>query len=110
MHGHSIQPRTQVGLNGLKTGCFGVRCDMAVSLTHFTLCMYVDTSRRCIFMRRAKVNHPAYQEIIALGTDVAPCLLRAITGAQPVGCEDRGKFDQRAQAWLRWAIERGYRW
>jgi len=69
-------------------------------------------------------NHPAYQEIIALGHDVVPSLLRdlekepehwfaalrAITGAQPVPPEDRGQIDMMAEAWLRWAKEHGYRW
>jgi hypothetical protein len=70
------------------------------------------------------VNHPAYQETIALGPDVVPSLLRdlakepehwfaalrAITGAQPVPPEDRGRVDRMAEAWLRWANEHGYRW
>ena len=69
-------------------------------------------------------NHPAYQEIIALGQDVVPSLLRdlekepehwfaalrAITGAQPVAPEDHGQIDKMADAWLRWAKEHGYRW
>ena len=69
-------------------------------------------------------NHPAYQEIIALGQDVVPSLLRdlekepehwfaalrAITGARPVAPEDRGQIDRMAEAWLRWAKEHGYRW
>jgi hypothetical protein len=69
-------------------------------------------------------NHPAYQEIIALGEDVVPSLLRdlatepehwfaalrAITGAQPVPPEGRGQIDKMAEAWLRWANEHGYRW
>jgi hypothetical protein len=70
------------------------------------------------------VNHPAYQEIIAMGQDVLPLLLRdlakepdhwfaalrAITGAQPVAPEDRGRIDRMATAWLRWAKEHGYQW
>jgi hypothetical protein len=69
-------------------------------------------------------SHPAYQEIIALGQDVVPLLLRdlakepdhwfaalwAITGAQPVPPEDRGRIDRMAEAWLRWAKEHGYQW
>ena len=53
------------------------------------------------------VSHPAYQEIIALGPEVVPSLLRdlerepdhwfaalrAITGAQPVPPEDRGRIE-----------------
>jgi hypothetical protein len=69
-------------------------------------------------------SHPAYQEIIGMGSAVMPCLLRdlhgepehwfaalrAITGAQPVSHEDRGQIDKMADAWLRWATEHGYRW
>ena len=53
-------------------------------------------------------NHPAYQEIIAMGSEVVPLLLRdleqngnhwfwalkVITGADPVPSEDRGKVEQ----------------
>jgi hypothetical protein len=69
-------------------------------------------------------NHPAYREIIALGQGVLPLLfrdlarepdhwfaaLRALTGAQPVPPEDRGRIDRMAEAWLRWAKEHGYQW
>jgi hypothetical protein len=69
-------------------------------------------------------SHPAYQEIIAMGMDVVPWLLRdlakepehwfaalrAITGAQPVPPKDRGQVDWMAEAWLAWANEHGYQW
>jgi hypothetical protein len=72
----------------------------------------------------AMSQHPAYQEIIALGPDVVPILLRELeqrpdhwfvalhelTGAAPVPPEDRGKLDRMAAAWLRWAKEHGYPW
>lgn len=63
-----------------------------------------------------RVTHPAYQQIIGMGADVAPLLLRelatdpdhwfwalkAITGADPVRAEDRGRVKTMAEAWLRW--------
>ena len=69
-------------------------------------------------------SHPAYQQIIALGEDVVPSLLRdlekepdhwfgalrAITGAQPVPPDDRGDITRMAAAWLRWARDHGYQW
>jgi hypothetical protein len=69
-------------------------------------------------------NHPAYQEIIALGQAVVPFLLRdlekngnhwfwalkVITGADPVPEEDRGYIAKVTEAWLRWGKENGYRW
>jgi hypothetical protein len=66
--------------------------------------------------------HPAYQEIIALGAEALPFLLRdlertrdghlskalaAITGAHPVPAEARGRIAEVAEAWLRWAREQG---
>ena len=68
--------------------------------------------------------HPAYQEIISLGPDVVPLLLRelarepdhwftalkAITGTNPVDPADRGCIDKMAGAWLTWAKEAGYTW
>jgi len=70
-------------------------------------------------------SHPAYQEIIALGTVALPALFRdleqtldghlakaltTITAAHPVPAEDRGKIQLVAEAWLRWAREHGVTW
>jgi hypothetical protein len=71
-----------------------------------------------------KTNHPAYQKIIEMGSVAVPFLLReleqkpthwfdalkAITGANPVQSEQRGKTKQMAQAWLKWGREQGYDW
>jgi hypothetical protein len=69
-------------------------------------------------------EHPAYQQIISMGPDVVPLLLRelerepdhwfralhALTGATPVPETSRGKIQEMTDAWLRWAREQGYRW
>jgi hypothetical protein len=69
-------------------------------------------------------NHPAYREIIGLGPEVVPVLLRdleknhthwfaalrEITGANPVPEVAAGNIPQMVEAWLRWARENGYRW
>jgi hypothetical protein len=71
-----------------------------------------------------RVNHPAYQEIIGMGPEIVPLLLRdlevngrhwfaglrAITGVNPVPAEDAGRVPQMIDAWLRWGRESGYRW
>jgi len=71
-----------------------------------------------------KTNHPAYQKIIEMGSVVVPFILReleqkpthwfealkAITGANPVQPEQRGRTKQMAQAWLQWGREQGYEW
>ena len=71
-----------------------------------------------------KTSHPAYQKIIEMGQVVVPFLLReleqkpthwfealkAITGANPVQPEQRGRIKQMAQAWLKWGREQGYEW
>ena len=71
------------------------------------------------------IEHPAYQEIIALGAPAIPLLLRtlestgnghlgpalaAITGASPVLPEHRGKIGEIARDWVRWGRESGYQW
>lgn len=72
----------------------------------------------------AIIEHPAYQQIIAMGQDVIPLILRdleaepkhwgpalrAITGKRPVPREHAGKIKLVAEAWLRWAREHGYVW
>jgi hypothetical protein len=69
-------------------------------------------------------SHPAYQEIIAMGNPVVPCLLgdlatmrrhwftalTAITGANPVAQEDAGDIARMTDAWLLWGRGKGYRW
>lgn len=71
----------------------------------------------------ARVAHPAYRELIALGPAALPFLFRdmqqtldghlssalvAITGAQPVPPEEGGKIQKVAERWLAWAQENGY--
>jgi hypothetical protein len=67
-------------------------------------------------------EHLAYQQIIALGPDVVPLLLRelerqpdhwfralhALTGAYPVPAASRGKIQEMAAAWLDWGRAQGY--
>jgi hypothetical protein len=69
-------------------------------------------------------NHPAYREIISLGPEVVPLLLRdleanhnhwfgalrEITGADPIPESAAGNLPQMVAAWLRWAKDHGYRW
>jgi hypothetical protein len=70
------------------------------------------------------VSHPAFQEIIRMGTAVVPFLLRdleqkprlwvwalpEITGADPVPAPDQGNIAKMSEAWLRWARVNGYQW
>jgi hypothetical protein len=69
-------------------------------------------------------QHPAYQQIIGMGPEVIPLLLReleqepdhwfralhALTGANPVPAASRGKVREMAEAWLKWGREQGYHW
>ena len=69
-------------------------------------------------------NHPAYREIITLGPDVVPLLLRdlegnhthwfaalrEITGADPIPESAAGNIPKMAEAWLSWAKDHGYQW
>ena len=68
-----------------------------------------------------RAMHPAYQEIIGLGRDVLPLILRelqqrpdqwfwalrAITGANPTKPEQQGRIQEMAAAWIEWGRERG---
>jgi hypothetical protein len=65
--------------------------------------------------------HPAYQRIIGLGPAVLPLILaelerqpdhwfwalHALTGADPVPPEGRGKLPIMTRAWLEWGRENG---
>ena len=68
--------------------------------------------------------HPAYQQILGMGPQVVPLLLReldrnpdhwfwaltAITGADPIKPEDRGHLRKMSEAWLQWGREHGFAW
>ncbi len=73
----------------------------------------------------ALIGHPAYQELIAVGTAALPFLFRdlertgdghlsqaltLITGAHPIPAEQRGQIRKIAETWLQWARENGYQW
>lgn len=67
-------------------------------------------------------QHPAYQEIIHMGTQILPLLLSelkknplywlsalsAITGKNSIKPEQRGKVKQMALAWIEWGRNQGY--
>ncbi len=67
------------------------------------------------------VLHPAYQQIIGMGQEALPFILRelthhpdhwfwalhSITGVDPVPVEDRGNLAAMTRHWLRWAQEQG---
>jgi hypothetical protein len=69
-------------------------------------------------------SHPAYREIIGMGPDVVPlllrdleanhthwfCALREITGIDPIPESAAGNIPQMVEAWVRWARENGFRW
>lgn len=69
-------------------------------------------------------EHPAYQQIISMGPEVVPWVLRelerepdhwfralrALTSADPVSPEHRSKVREMAEDWLRWGREQGNRW
>ena len=71
---------------------------------------------------KAASEHPTYQEIIQLGPDVVPFLLRdleenerhwfialrAITGANPIPTSAAGNVPRMIEAWRTWAKENGY--
>lgn len=73
---------------------------------------------------REMVLHPAYQQIIGMGRDALPFLLRelerqpdhwfwalwAITQENPVPPEHRGRVRDMARDWLEWGRQRGIRW
>jgi len=71
---------------------------------------------------KARVQHPAYRAIIALGPRVVPLLLReleqrpnhwfaalrSLTGADPVPSTDRGRIGAMTAAWVTWGKENGH--
>jgi hypothetical protein len=88
-------------------------------------------ARDTMHLSFVKANHPAYQELLAMGQDIVPLLLRdvateerrpirdvgfwasvsllcQITGAAPWKPEDAGRLRPIRDAWVRWGQEKGY--
>ncbi len=73
-------------------------------------------------MMTSIVTHPAYLRIIGMGEQALPWIffeleehgghwyvaLRAITGANPVLYEDRGRRPKMREAWLAWGRDNGW--
>ncbi len=69
-----------------------------------------------------KAIHPAYQKIIGMGKDAVPFILaelrnapddwfwalHAITGANPIPEESRGRLYAMTAAWIQWGQENRY--
>ncbi len=69
-----------------------------------------------------KCTHPAYQQIIGMGWEALPLILRdlkeskadwfwaltAITGANPISAEIAGNISKMTEAWLEWAKAKGF--
>ena len=69
-----------------------------------------------------KVDHPAYQRIIAMGATAVPLILRelahrpghwfealrAIVGESPVPADKKGDITKVREAWLEWGRGKGY--
>jgi hypothetical protein len=72
----------------------------------------------------ALAEHPVYQQIILMGPEVVPLLLRelerepdhwfralhSLTGANPVPAQSIRKIREMAAAWLKWGHDQGYQW
>ena len=70
------------------------------------------------------ILHPAYQQIIGMGREIIPLLLReleqksgrwfwalqSITRENPVPLESRGKTKEMTKIWLDWGRKNGYQW
>ena len=69
-----------------------------------------------------KAQHPAYREIIAMGDQAVPLILRELqerpyrwfaalrelTGENPIPAAAAGKFEEGVAAWLKWGREKEY--
>ena len=81
-------------------------------------------SRDTISSGTEMFTHPAYQQIIGMGIEAVPLILkemeanldhwfwalRAITGKDPVPIAHRGRLKLMASDWLNWARKQGYQW
>uniref|UniRef100_UPI0025F0A497 hypothetical protein n=1 Tax=Microcoleus sp. bin38.metabat.b11b12b14.051 TaxID=2742709 RepID=UPI0025F0A497 len=95
-----------------------------LATTFYQLVEQWKTETRGISSTEQLSLHPAYQQIIGMGPDVIPLLLReiekksgrwfwalkAISREEPVTPEQQGKTKETIAAWLNWGREKGYKW
>lgn len=95
-----------------------------LATTFYQLAEQWKTETRGISSTEQLSLHPAYQQIIGMGPNVIPLLLRelennsgrwfwvlkAISREEPVTPEQRGKTKEMIAAWLNWGREKGYTW
>jgi hypothetical protein len=95
-----------------------------LATTFYQLVEQWKTETRGISSTEQLSVHPAYQQIIGMGPNVIPLLLRelennsdrwfwalkAISREEPVTPEQRGKTKEMIAAWLYWGREKGYKW
>ena len=88
------------------------------------LCQTWREGTRGVSIVEKMVLHPAYQQIIGMGSPALPLILRemetkgghwfwalrSITSADPVQPAQRGKVAEMRQAWLTWARGQGIAW
>ncbi len=81
-------------------------------------------TRRSTSFVRDLISHPAYLEIIGMGPDALPLILRelesdldhwfvalkSISGEDPVSAESKGNMNRMRTAWLTWGHDKGYTW
>lgn len=95
-----------------------------LATTFYQLVEQWKTETRGISSTEQLSLHPAYQQIIGMGPNVIPLLLRelennsgrwfwalkAISREEPVTPEQRGKTQEMIEIWLNWGREKGYKW
>jgi hypothetical protein len=95
-----------------------------LATTFYQLVEQWKTETRGISSTEQLSLHPAYQQIIGMGPNVIPLLLRelennsgrwfwalkAISREEPVTPEQRGKTNEMIASWLNWGREKGYKW
>ena len=88
----------------------------------FLFCHEMEERNWALLNVTQKCTHPAYQQIIGMGWEVLPLILRdlkesnadwfwaltAITGANPISTEIAGNITRMTEAWLQWARAKGY--
>ncbi|MEG4344976.1 hypothetical protein QUB70_17000 [Microcoleus sp. A003_D6] len=95
-----------------------------LATTFYQLVEQWKTETRGISSTEQLSLHPSYQQIIGMGPNVIPLLLRelennsgrwfwalkAISREEPVTPEQRGKTEEMIAAWWNWGREKGYTW
>lgn len=124
VHGLSLPTKSQMYLGQWIQVYFALQRRKRIEREFSRLSAEWKSTRRSTSFARDWVSLPAYLEIIGIGPDAMPLILKeleteldhwfvalkSISGEDPVPAASKGNMNEMRNAWLKWGHDKGYTW